>query len=245
MRSLFESILGSTKSGAYNVIKTWCEKNLRSMKNGEDEHGWMIDGNLCVTNWTNGKSVNSLFVDSKSSGSVPSCIKFAERLPGSFFVGQLLNYLKPEQLPKHVNLLYISGLTEKIPTFSMECRHGIYVNEYPQKLTHIDPIYIQSSTDGHQEPAYNFNDTKIDFESIQNIHVEGNIYKLDIQNTPAAEVIKKQIKKCKKVDEKNGTDTLTPYLESVFGHLPGLRFIGLSTRTAIEHNPKDLKWYVF
>ena len=245
MISLFESILSSTKSGAYSIIKKWCQENLRSMKNGEDEHGWMIDGDMKITNWTNGKSTNALNVENSKTGPVPSYIKFAEELKGSFFVGQLLNWLKPEQLPKHVGLLYISGLTGKIPTFSMECKHGIYVIDKTEKLKHIDPIYIQSSTDGGQKPIYDFNDTQIDFESIQNIHVEGDIYKLGIKNTPAAEEIKKQIKKCKKADEKYGTNTLEEYLESVFGHLPGLRFIELSARTSIEHNPKDLKWYVF
>ena len=76
MKSLYESILSSTKSGSYALIEDWCKKHLRSMKTGNDEHGWMINSKMRVTNWTNGRSVNTIQIPSEYGLDIPDYIKF-------------------------------------------------------------------------------------------------------------------------------------------------------------------------
>ena len=248
MKSLYESILSSTKSGSYALIEDWCKKHLRSMKNGDDEHGWMINSKMRVTNWTNGRSVNTIQIPSEYGLDIPDYIKFEGNEDGNFMIGQALNHMKPEQLPECCEVLYISGYTKTIPSFKMRCMSGLYINDYSQLLTKIEPIEIEmhSTQNGNKKPIINLSNTKIDIESLKNIHVTGEVNRLNIQKTPAAETIKKFIQKNRPDKLKRGEcPECEDYLSEMFKSLPGLRYIELSDRSHIEWNERMQKWYLF
>lgn len=250
MKSLYESILSSTKSGYYSLVEDWCKKHLRSLKNGTEEHGWMINPSMKVTNWTDGRSVNTLHIPSEYDLDIPDYIKFDGNPKGNFMIGQALNHMKPNQLPEVCEVLYISGYTKTIPSFKMTCISGLYINDYNQFLTKIEPIEIKMYSilngNGNIKPIINLNNTKIDLESMMNIHVTGEVNRLCIQKTPAAETIKKFIQKNRKDKFKRGEcKECEQYFNEIFKSLPGLRFIELSDRTHIEWNERMQKWYIF
>ena len=253
MKTLYESILSSTKSGAYSTIKKWCEDHLLSMKNpiglvsDNEEHGWMIDKDMCVTNWTNGKSINTIQIPSSFALEIPSYIKFKGNIDGNFMIGQALNYMKDNQLPKECDVLYISGLTKIIPSFKIKC-NGFYINDYSHLLEKIEPIELEmySSMGGHKKPIINLSDTKVDLESVQNIKVTDEVNRLNISNTPASEEIKKFVQKHRKDKLKRGEcQECEEYFNEIFKNLPKLRYIELSSRSHIEWNERMQKWYIF
>jgi len=252
MISLYESILGSTKSGAQMMIKKWCEENLNF---------WRISGPMKANDFviqSDGKVTNApkLNINLKNVNSkVPDYVKFGE-ITENFYAGSALKYMTQEQLPPKVELLYISGQTETIPSFKMECTHGLYINEYPQQLKHIEPIYIEchSTNGGNHKPIINLDLSQIELDDLKNIHVTGEIRDLYIKKTPAAKELHKTVKKLDKKAAKEGlyqgvTDRVPPYedyLNEIFTEKdwPGLRFIYLSDRTMLEHNPKTQHWYL-
>lgn len=248
MKSLYESILGSTKSGAYSLIQKWCDEHLSRKSWDERETGYMITPDMRISNWTNGKSVNQLHVDSSYDERVPDYIKFSKELPGAFFVGQMLNNMKEDQLPKKTTQLYISGKTKNIPSFKMECTHGFSVNDYAQELEHINPIELEMHTVGHHKPIIGLDNTKIEMTDLKNIKVIGDVDRLKIQNTPAANEIIKEIKKLEKkhgkVDKHSGEQPpYAEYLDQIFDNFPSLRYVELAGRTSLEHNPRTMLWY--
>lgn len=253
MKSLYESILGSTKSGAHAMIQKWCEENLDfwntpGVSNANDFQ-ILPDGR--ITNF--GKyNMNLKHVNKK----VPDYIRFAE-ISEYFYAGTALKYMKQEQLPPKVGLLYISGQIETIPSFEMECTHGLYINEYPQSLKHIEPIYIEchSTNCGNHKPIINLDLTQIEIDDLKNIHITGDVRDLYIKKTPAAKELQKTVKKLDKKTAKSGyvhipgSDSVPPfedYLNEIFPEKdwPGLRFVYLGDRTMLEHNPKTKHWYL-
>ena len=98
--------------------------------------------------------------------------------------------------------------------------------------------------------------TKLKFkklDDIKNIHVIGEIHDLYIKNTPAAKELHRTVKKLDKKAIKDGyvpgLDTVPPfedYINEIFNEKdwPGLRFVYLSNRTLLEHNPKTQHWYL-
>lgn len=249
MISLYESILSSTKSGSYALIDEWCKKNLRSMSNGVEEHGWMINSKNHVTNWTNGTSTNSIQIPSSYDTPVPDYIKFDGNEKGNFMIGQALNFMKPNQLPEVCEVLYISGYTKVIPSFKMKCISGLYISDYNHMLTGIEPIEIEmhATQSGNRRPMINLDNTNIHLEDLQNIHITGEVYSLYIKKTPVAQEIYKTIKKLDKKGAKEGKNLFEDYLNEIFNEKdwPGLRYIYLGERTHLEHNPKTKLWYSF
>lgn len=252
MKTLYESILGSTKSGARAMIQKWCEENLDFWRVPgvlrDNDFQILSDGSI-----TNVGRYNLNLKDVHEK--VPDYIRFAE-ITTNFFSDTALKYMKQEQLPPKVDLLYINGQIETIPTFKMICTHGLYINAYPQYLKHIEPIYIEchSTNGGNHKPIINLDLSQIELDDLKNIHVTGEIRDLYIKKTPAAKELHKTVKKLDKKAAKEGlyqgvTDRVSPYedyLNEIFTEKdwPGLRFIYLSDRTMLEHNPKTQHWYL-
>lgn len=247
MKSLYESILGSTKSGKISMVKKWAEENLNFWRDFNKEDEFLITGDGKIVNKPR-KNINMQLVKER----VPDYIQFGEITEG-FFIGTALNLMKQEQLPPKVQQLYISGNTGTIPTFEMECTHGVSINEYAQNLKAIEPIYLKCeiTQNGNHKPMLNFDLTQIKLDDIKNIHdVNGTIYSLYIKKTPAAEELKKTVKKLDKKQAKAGGVKLgersdfEKYLDELFEEWKGLRFIYLSDRTCLERNPKTTHWYL-
>ena len=84
--------------------------------------------------------------------------------------------------------------------------------------------------------------TNIDLKSFNEIHT--NVYKIEIENTPAAKELVKKIRKVQKTA--TTPDALDEFFKQTLQNIqPSTRFIKLSNRTTIEQNQKNGHWYVF
>ena len=111
MISLYESILGSTKSGKMQVIKDWCEENISGVSYGAPIYIINNDGKIVP-----GYPGNPINLRDWNGKPIPSCIKFGDFGRGNFFSGTALSELKSEQLPDNCYLMYISGKIGTIPS---------------------------------------------------------------------------------------------------------------------------------
>jgi hypothetical protein len=241
MKTLYESILGSTKSGQIQVLKDWCEENLTGLSQGYDKKQYEIDNNGKIIPSYPGNSLTLKYWNGKS---IPSCVKFGDFGRSNFFVDSALTELKNEQLPENCSVFYISGKIETIPSRRIKAQFGLYLNEYPQKLNKIEELEIECSSLNGRKPVIDLSYSSITLKDVLNISVIGDIYKLNIANTPAA---KELLKIFKKFEKKSDPDTfrgiISNELDEMFKNFPELRYIQVSTRTMIEHNPKTDRWY--
>ena len=249
MKSLYESILSSTRSGAIEMIKKWCEENLNFWKSPGlmKSNDFVIQSDGKITNVPN-LNIDLRWVKER----VPDYIKFGE-ITENFYVSNALKYMTQNQLPPKVKLLYISGQLGTIPSFKMECTQGLDISDYPQDLKHIDPIYLEChSTNGAtKKPSIDLRLSQIGLEDLKNIHITGDIYDLNIRQTPAAKELHKMMRRIENQAKRNGyvpdKNTAPPYeeyLDELFNpkDWPGLRFIYLSDWTMLEHNPRTNHW---
>lgn len=242
MKSLYESILGSTKSGKIQMIKDWCDENITCIgMPGDDSNPYKIDDDGKIIPSYPGNPINLKYWNGKS---IPSCIKFGDFGRGSFFSADALNELKSEQLPDNCSVFYISGKIGTIPSRRIKAQFGIDINEYHQKLTNIEKLEIECSSKNNRKPTVDIAYTNVKLNDVLNITVIGDIYRLDISNTPAA---KELLKIFKKQESKSEPDLnrgfISKELNEMFKNFPELRYITVSSRTSIEHNQKTDRWY--
>lgn len=243
MKSLYESILSSTKAGKIQVIKDWCDENLTFLSfPGDDSKPYEIDNNGKIIPSYPGNPINLKYWNGKS---IPSCVKFGDLGKGNFFSDTALTELKNEQLPENCSVFYISGKIGKIPSRKIKAQFGLSLNEYPQKLTNIEKLEIECSTKNNRKPVIDISHSNIKLKDILNISVIGDIYSLNIKKTPASEEIRKELKKLDKKGLKTGECLYPDYLDDLFKNFPELRYIEIGERTRLEHNPKTGKWILF
>ena len=239
MITLYESILGSTKSGKIQMIKDWCDENI--MPVASREHPYIINDDGKIVPDYSGNSIRLYKWDGKP---IPSYIKFGDFGKGSFFVGDALNGLKIEQLPENCSLYYISGEVGTIPSLRIKSQFGFYVSTFQMKLTKIEKLEIECSTKNNRKPIIDISHTNVKLDDVLNITVIGDIYNLKISKTPAA---KELLKIFKKLESKSEPDLnrgfISKELNEMFKNFPELRYIEIGERTRLEHNPKTDKWY--
>ena len=242
MKTLYESILGSTKAGKIQVIKNWCEENiLRLSFSGDNPSLYKInDDGKIIPNYP-GNPINLKYWNGKP---IPSCVKFGDFGKGNFFSDTALIELKNEQLPENCSVFYISGAIGTIPSHRIKAQFGIYINEYPQKLTNIEKLEVECGSINGRKPVIDISYTNVKLEDVLNITVIGDIYSLKITKTPAA---KELLKIFKKLESKSEPDLnrgfISKELNDMFKNFPELRYIEIGDRTRLEHNPKTDRWY--
>ena len=242
MKSLYESILGSTKAGKIQVIKDWCEENLTGISlPGDDSKSYKIDDNGKIIPSYPGNPINLKYWNGKP---IPSCVKFGDFGKGNFFSSDVLNELKSEQLPDNCSAFYISGKIGTIPSRRIKAQFGLSLNEYPQKLTNIEKLEIECSSKNNRKPVIDISLSNVKLDDVLNITVIGDIYNLKITKTPAA---KELLKIFKKLESKSEPDLnrgfISKELNEMFKNFPELRYIEIGERTRLEHNPKTDRWY--
>ena len=242
MKTLYESILGSTKAGKIQVIKDWCEENLTGISlPGDDSKSYKIDNDGKIIPSYPGNPINLKYWNGKP---IPSCVKFGDFGKGNFFLSDALNELKSEQLPDNCAIFYISGKIGTIPSRRIKAQFGLYINEYPQKLTNIEKLEIECSSKNNRKPIIDISLSNVKLSDVLNITVIGDIYNLKITKTPAA---KELLKIFKKLESKSELDLnrgfVSEELNEMFKNFPELRYIEIGERTRLEHNPKTDKWY--
>ena len=242
MKTLYESILGTTKAGKIQVIKDWCYKNITCIgMPGDDSNPYKIEDDGKIIPSYPGNPLNLKYWDGKP---IPSCIKFGDFGRGSFFSVDALNELKSEQLPDNCAIFYISGKIGTIPSRRIKAQFGIDINEYHQKLTNIEKLEIECSSKNNRKPIIDISYTNIKLKDVLNITVIGDVYSLKITKTPAA---KELLKIFKKLESKSEPDLnrgfVSKELNEMFKNFPELRYIQIGDRTSLEHNQKTDKWY--
>lgn len=242
MISLYESILGSTKSGKIQMIKEWCDENITDLSSlGDNSLPYKLDNNDKIIPSYPGNPINLKYWNEKP---IPSYIKFGDFGKGNFFSDTALIELKNEQLPENCSVIYISGKIGTIPSRRIKAQFGLSLNEYPQKLNKIEPFEIECSSLNGRKPVVNISYSDVKLKDVLNITVIGDIYKLDIMKTPAA---KELLKIFKKQESKSEPDLnrgfISKELNEMFKNFPELRYIEIGERTRLEHNPKTDKWY--
>lgn len=242
MITLYESILGSTKSGKIQIMKDWCDENLTFLSfPGDGSKPYEIDGNGKIIPSYPGNPLNLKYWNGKS---IPSCVKFGDLGKGNFFSDTALTELKNEQLPENCSVFYISGKLGTIPSRRIKAQFGLSLNEYPQKLTNIEKLEIECSTKNNRKPVIDISLSNVKLDDVLNITVIGDIYNLKITKTPAA---KELLKIFKKLESKSEPDLnrgfISNELNEMFKNFPELRYIEVGERTSLEHNPKTDRWY--
>lgn len=242
MKTLYESILGSTKSGKIQMIKDWCEENITCIgMPGDSSNPFKIDNDGKIIPSYPGNPINLKYWNGKP---IPSYIKFGDFGRGSFFSSDSLNELKSEQLPDNCAVFYISGKIGTIPSRRIKAQFGIDINEYHQKLNKIEPFEIECGSLNGRKPVIDISLTNVKLKDVLNITVIGDIYNLKITKTPAA---KELLKIFKKQESKSEPDLnrgfISKELNEMFKNFPELRYIEIGERTRLEHNPKTDKWY--
>ena len=239
MITLYESILGSTKAGKIQVIKNWCEENITGIASNAPIYIIKDDGKIVP-----GYPGNPIVLKGWNGKSIPSCVKFGDFGKGNFFSDTALTELKNEQLPENCSVFYISGRIETIPSRKIKSQFGLSLNEFPQKLNKIEELEIECSSINGRKPIIDISRSNVKLSDVLNITIIGDIYRLDISNTPAAKELLKKFKKC---EEKSELDLnrgfISNELNEMFKNFPELRYIAISSRTSIEHNQKTDKWY--
>lgn len=242
MITLYESILGSTKSGKIQMINDWCYENITCIgRPGEGSNPYKIDNDGKIIPSYPGNPINLKYWNGKH---IPSYIKFGDFGRGSFFSSDALNELKSEQLPDNCAVFYISGKIGTIPSRRIKAQFGIDINEYHQKLNKIEPFEIECSSLNGRKPVIDISLTNVKLKDVLNITVVGDIYNLKITKTPAA---KELLKIFKKQESKSEPDLnrgfISKELNDMFKNFPELRYIEIGERTRLEHNPKTDRWY--
>jgi hypothetical protein len=242
MKTLYESILGSTKSGKIQLIKDWCNENITCIgMPGDDSNPYKIDNNGKIIPSYPGNPINLKYWNGKS---IPSYIKFGDFGRGNFFSSDALNELKNEQLPENCSVFYISGKIDTIPSRRIKAQFGLSINEFHQKLTNIEKLEIECSSKNNRKPVIDISLSNVKLSDVLNITVIGDIYNLKISKTPAA---KELLKIFKKQESKSEPDLnrgfISKELNEMFKNFPELRYIQIGDRTSLEHNPKTDKWY--
>lgn len=239
MKSLYESILGSTKAGKIQVIKDWCEENISGIVSNAPIYIITDDGKIVP-----GYPGNPLVLKDWNGKSIPSYVKFGDFGRGNFFSDTALTELKNEQLPDNCSVIYISGKIGTIPSRRIKAQFGLSLNEYPQKLTNIEKLEIECSSINGRKPVIDISLSNVKLKDVLNITVIGDIYNLKISKTPAA---KELLKIFKKLESKSEPDLnrgfISKELNEMFKNFPELRYIEIGERTRLEHNPKTDKWY--
>jgi hypothetical protein len=240
-----ESILDDMETSINNMdsdlkrtmILNWAKENLN--RPDDDTEYFELDNNYKIIN----KPKRNLSFPNKDID-IPEYIKFGDIDENIYFGSETLKKMSQEQLPTCQSTMYLSGKINTIPSFTYTC-NSFYINDYPQYLKNIEPITLKMTSKNYRKPTISLDNTKIQLSDLLNIKVEGEVYSLYIKKTPAAEQIKKEIKKLDKKGEKTGECLYQKYLDDLFKNFSGLRFIYLSDRTTLEHNPKTLSWYMF
>ena len=226
-----ESILGSTKTGKNMLVWNWLKDNL--IYSPEDlEKRIEIDSNGKVVN----KDTWNVLLDNSNITTIPDYIQFGE-IKTSLYLGNA-NKIKDHQL-EYVENLYIAGNTKKLENRTFNLGSFFKIDGYEEAFKEIKNLTLNFA---RKIGKISLSLTSIDLKSFNEIHT--NAYKIEIENTPAAEELVKKIRKVKKTA--TTPDALDEFFKETLPNIqPSTRFIKLSSRTKIEQNPINGHWYVF
>ena len=227
---IYESILGSTKTGKNMLAWNWLKDNL-NYSSDELEKKMEIDSNGKVVN----KGTWNVVLDSIKD-TIPDYVQFGE-IKTSMYLGNA-DKIKDNQL-EYVENLYIGADTKKLENRTFNVGSFFKINGYEEAFKEIKNLTLNFA---RKIGKISLSLTSIDLKSFNEIHT--NAYRIEIEKTPVAEELVKKIRKVQKTA--TTPDALDEFFKKTLPNIqPSTRFIKLSSRTTIEQNPRNGHWYVF
>ena len=235
MKSLYESILTSTRSGKLAFIKQWIFDNLinheiMSRLTVDDVDKFFEIG-------SNGEisTKSNMGLDIDIIKELPKDIKF-KSVQTSFCFGEKKEYVKPEIFPEYANKIYIDGSIGTIPSFKMDVCCGLVIEHHGPQLHHIEPIelnFVANRKSGNVwgDRYLGLGNTRIEKKDLDNIHCTGeSINGLILENTSLEIELLKNIRRIKKEQRGTGNfrDELDKYLNEYFVNFPQLKSVKIS-----------------
>ena len=234
MKTLYESILSSTKSGKLAFIKKWIYDNLFSL---DTMHVTLEDVDKFFDIGPNGEisSKSNMGVDLDMVKNLPKEVKF-KNIQTTFCFGKNKDYVRPEIFPKYANKIYVDGSIGTIPSFKMDITCALVVENNGYQLNHIEPIELHfvpniKSGEVWADRYLGFANTKIKKEDLDNIKCTGeSITGMILDNTPIERELTKEIKRIRKERKITGNfrDELDAYLDNYFNNFRKIKSIRLS-----------------
>lgn len=237
MKTIKESILSSTKSGKNSIIKQWCDEYIDPRHYSGVPYIITPDGKITESYKGNGIALR------RDIKEVPSCIKFGSMF-GSFHVKNNIDKFTSEQLPEETENIFFDG-DVIIKDMTLKSDRGLYFSSHHKGKFEIKNVKCRFFGDRKNriiKASICCENLPISLNDLMEFSFEEGsiIYRLNIIKTPAAEEIKKEIKKLKKKDNQ-----IDDYLNGLFGSWPGLRFVELSARQKLEHSQVTGKWILY
>jgi hypothetical protein len=205
MKTLKESILGSTNTGKKNFlrdkIEEWCNKHLKIFKTS-------IKQKIKINNKLEIEDANDYGIDISASRNkesekiteFPDYIKFGN-IKGPFYIGDEINLLSQEQLPKSTYKYYIYTDNIKLKNITITTEKGIDFLLDGNCDLEIEKLNIiidnNRSNSSIFEPSISAENTSIKIKDLKNINIEGEIGYIYLEKTPASQQIKREISKYK------------------------------------------------
>ena len=226
-----ESILGSTKTGKNMLAWKWLEDNL--IYSPVDLKKRMeIDSKGKIVN----KGTWDIILGNYNITTIPDYVQFGE-IKTSMYLGNA-NKINDHQL-EYVENLYIAGNTKKLENRTFNLGSSFIIDGNPKAFEEIKNLTLNFA---RKIGKISLSLTSIDLKSFNEIHT--NAYRIEIENTPAAEELVKKIRKVQKTA--TTPEALDEFFKTTLPNIqPSTRFIKLSNRTTIEQNPRNGHWYVF
>ena len=175
MKTLYESILSSTKSGAATILEQWCKENL------DNEDIWHSN-EYEIKNGVIHIKRNALFLDLVKE-KVPSCVQFEKDTKIDIYSAQSLPFFEPKQLPEKLNSLYFDGSIETLPSLDMDL-YSLVLSGNESNFKHIKPSTFVIYENG----KIDFRRSKIETSELQNLTIKSkvnNYVLIQLQGTPA------------------------------------------------------------
>jgi hypothetical protein len=228
MKTLYESILSSTKTGKSAItkekIEKWMDANIPYLKNAYE-----INNDLQIC------SKKSIIKIPEGITEIPKYIKFGD--VDELALNCDVNILTKEQFPTSMNTFLISGRANNVIDikFPLKINNRFSFSAFPHLVKEIKNLEVE-----FPELSSNIIDlstTNIDIKDINNINSK-NLMQLYITDTPAA---KKIIGKVNKFIKDKDNDKMNDYLNDIFSHMPKIQIVYISHRTLLR-NVKNV-WY--
>lgn len=233
MKTLKESILGSTNTGKKNFlrdkIEQWCEKHLLIYKTAIRQK-IKINNNLEIED-ANNYGIDISASRNKASEQIkefPDYIKFG-KIKGPFYIGNEINLLSQEQLPKSTYKYYIYTDDIKLKNITLKTEKGIDFlldGNRDLEIEKLNIIIDDNESNSIFEPSISAENTSLKIKDLKNINIEGQIGYMYLEKTPASQQIKREISKYK-----NKGISVKEYFIKNFPNLIGkVKFINLGRK---------------
>jgi hypothetical protein len=230
MKTIYESILSSTKTGKTAItkekIEKWIDANIPYLKNAYE-----INNDLQICS-------NYLIRIPEGLTEIPKYIKFGD--VNDIALNCDVNILTKEQFPTSMNTFLISGRANNVIDikFPLKINNRFSFSAFPHLVKEIKNLEVEfPDTTSKHFKIIDLDTTNIEIKDIKNINAK-NITNLYIKDTPAAKKIMRNVNKFIK-DKDN--DKLNDYLNDIFSHMPNIENVFTLQRTILRKG--KISWF--